>query len=101
MHVLAIDDIRNFADADFICRTADSGIEALLNKDWDFLYIDHDLGEEKSGYDVLVEVSEIRQHPLPKKINIVSMNPVGLEKIGALLKNLGYCRWLSPRLWYK
>lgn len=54
-----------------------------------FISFDHDLGEEKSGYDCakwLVEFCMNREVPLPD-FAVHSQNPVGKENIQALLDN--------------
>jgi len=55
----------------------------------DGICFDHDLGEEKSGYDCakwLVEYCMDNNLPIPK-FNIQSANPTGKININSLLKN--------------
>lgn len=55
----------------------------------DFISFDHDLGEEKSGYDcakMLVEYCMNTEQPLPD-FAVHSQNPVGKQNIESLLGN--------------
>lgn len=94
---LLIDDMRDIK-ADIVCRTFSEGLHALrgeaLNAPGgsriDVLYLDHDLGDpdpSRTGYDILCWLEE---HPeyLPKKIVLVTANPVGLEKMRNLIERL-------------
>lgn len=89
IHVL-IDDVRDLPGMDIICRTPEAGMLVCKNLiDW-HLYLDHDLGLNKdSGYDVLYALLYIYKK-YPNKVQIVSSNPVGVDNIIALLKNVGY-----------
>jgi hypothetical protein len=90
MRVL-VDDIRAI-DADIIVRNFKSSI--LLADKLDFadvdLLLDHDLGEEKTGYNFINYLIEIGN--LPKLVTIVSSNPVGRDNIIRALENEGYVR---------
>ena len=44
MSTLLIDDQRNLP-ADRVARTYQEGIDALAERHWDILYLDHDLGD--------------------------------------------------------
>ena len=85
---LLIDDIRTL-NCDKIARTYEEGIAALQEEKWDVLWLDHDLGfmhygkdysDEKTGYDIMCWLEEHPEH-LPGRIEIVSSNPVGRERI--------------------
>ena len=93
-----IDDMRQPVNSDWIwVKTYREAINYLINLT-DYLDIiddpvdltidfDHDLGEEKSGYDIakwLVENGE------KGKFRIHSMNPVGANNIRQLLKHYGW-----------
>ena len=93
MRTLLIDDIRNIS-ADIVARDYFEGIKALEdNPPFEILYLDHDLasfddaGKEKTGYDIMCWLEE---HPekLPKKIEIVSSNPVGRQNIQRVIDKL-------------
>lgn len=83
---LLIDDIRDL-NCDVTARTYADGIVALkeYGQKIECLCIDHDLGEEKTGYDVIMWAIEHRL--LPKKVQIVSVNPVGRENIARALRH--------------
>jgi len=55
--------------------------------------LDHDLGEEKTGYDILVHLEKEaeRKRPCPRVIHIHTANPVGR-------KNMEACRTSIERL---
>jgi len=86
---LLIDDMRNI-HADITARTAEAG-KAILEKlsgSIDCLGIDFDLGGEISGYDIARWALE--RGYLPRKVQIVSMNPPGRKAIQAALLDAGY-----------
>lgn len=85
---LLIDDIRSMPDG-VIARDYESGREMLTLGGWDVLFIDHDLGEDKTGYDLVTEFLE-NGIGLPDKVVIVSSNPVGVFNIGSALRWHGY-----------
>lgn len=61
----------------------------LLNTDSKIIIdLDHDLGEEKTGYDVCKWIVE-NQYPLTA-FHVHTMNPVGRANMIQLLKHYGY-----------
>jgi hypothetical protein len=91
MSTLLIDDQRNLP-ADRVARTYQEGIEALAERHWDILYLDHDLGDfsgvggrELTGYDIACWLERNPQH-LPGRIEIVTNNPAGRSRIEAALR---------------
>lgn len=101
MKTLLIDDLR---DVDFVnntwnvnvtdvARTFAEGINALKAGEIDTLLLDHDLGcydEEKNeltGYKIMVF---LEAHPeyLPKRIILVTSNPVGRAKMQTVIDKL-------------
>lgn len=92
MKTLLIDDMRDIK-ADVVARTFDEGIDALKTQGpFDILYLDHDLGDfenkyERTGYHIMCFLEENQQY-LPKKIVIVSSNPVGRQKIQMVIDKL-------------
>ena len=85
LHLL-IDDERNI-NADMIVRNYSLGISALQIRIWDVLWLDHDLGEEKTGYDVMCWLEQNLGF-LPKKIVCISSNPVGKKRINQVIEKL-------------
>lgn len=96
--ILAIDDCRELGCAHVLCRTYSDGEKALrLMGPWDVLYLDHDLGsmgiertetgKELTGYSIM-EFLENNPQYLPKKIVVVSDNPVGRKKIEVVIERL-------------
>lgn len=57
------------------------------------LYIDHDLGEINTGYDLVVWA--LQNGLCPKQVFIVSANPVGRDNIARALVSEGYTK-LNP-----
>jgi hypothetical protein len=86
--ILLIDDVRSEPSASLTARSVEVGKEALLLGGWDCLWIDHDLGEETSGYDILVWA--IEQKLLPEFVSLITANPVGRMNMKAALISAGY-----------
>lgn len=89
--ILLIDDFRDLT-ADRVARTFDDGIIALQECVWDYLLLDHDLGDEevrKTGYGI---VCWLEQNPQwrPKRIQLVTVNPVGRQNMVLALITMGY-----------
>jgi len=86
---LLIDDERNYG-ADIIARTAKAGklVLANLSTDIDVLGIDHDLGGNVTGYDIVKWA--LANGYLPNKVQVVSSNPVGRKAIANVLLDNGY-----------
>lgn len=93
LHLL-IDDCRNLDDMDLIARTYSVGISCLIMLSVTHLYLDHDLGEEKTGYDILKFMADYSilgfKHKMPGFIQLVTSNPVGKENMKNLLISEGY-----------
>lgn len=88
MKTLVIDDLRFFETASVHARNYEEGIYQLKNcGPWDLLYLDHDLGEDKTGYDVMCWLEENTEY-LPGEIVCVSANPVGKDRITQVIDKL-------------
>lgn len=85
MRSLLIDDFRTFT-VDRIARTGEEGVQALQEERWGLLYLDHDLGEGMTGYDVACWLEKNPQH-FPERVIIVSSNPVGRRNIERVLEH--------------
>ena len=75
------------------CRNYESAIASInyfstCEGGIDFISFDHDLGEEKSGYDIAKYIVE-NNIPI-KAFSCHSMNPVGKKNIEELLTHYGY-----------
>lgn len=90
MKSLLIDDTRDI-DADVVARTFEDGIRALCsNSPFDVLYLDHDLGDENprnTGYGIMKFLEEHSEF-LPKKIVLVTSNPVGRQNMLVVINKL-------------
>lgn len=83
-----LDDIRKPPKGYIWCKNYNEIIFILMNKKVSIVDFDHDLGEEKSGYDVAkfivennIEIDSFKVH---------SQNPVGRDNIIHLLTHYGY-----------
>jgi len=98
MYIL-IDDMRDLG-CDIICRTGFAGITILekMQGNFEVLCIDHDLGDadKMNGLDVIKAAAV--DGLLPKEVQIVSSNPVGVQNIGNVLKDNGFSPDLSNRV---
>ena len=88
-----IDDLRPEPASFRRCKTYAEAIAAIdhfskCEGGIDLVCFDHDLGEEKSGYDVAKYIVE-NQIPIGGYI-VQSMNPVGRKNICELLDRYGY-----------
>ena len=97
-----VDDIRkcpNHIEESFVtftCRTYAAAIEVINYctsfKDVEvYLDLDHDLGEEKSGYDIAKYIVENKIPITGYKVH--SMNPVGVWNINQLMEHYNYGRF--------
>jgi hypothetical protein len=93
MKTLLIDDVRDVGNPDIIARNYQSGIIMLSTAHWDLLLLDHDLasydehGKEKTGYDIMCWLEQYPER-LPKKIELVTSNPVGRKKMQTVIDKL-------------
>ena len=87
---LLIDDVREGGYADIVARNACAGKAVLeeLSGCINELGIDHDLGGETSGYDVVRWA--LARGFLPNKVQVVSLNPPGRKAIINVLLDNGY-----------
>jgi len=100
--VLLIDDTRDESSdnikrrVDIIARNYWDGINCLKMACWDVLLLDHDLNSfedpndahsEKTGYDIMLFFEEFPEY-LPKKIILVTSNPVGRDRMMASIRYL-------------
>lgn len=97
-----VDDIRKcpYSDDDrfiiFTARTYNAAIEVIdycssFKNVEIYIDLDHDLGEEKSGYDIAKYIVE-NQIPIVGYY-VHSMNPIGVFNINQLLQHYGYKRF--------
>ena len=84
---LLIDDLRELK-MDHVARTAEVGRQALLSFPVTHLYMDHDLGTDETGYDVLVWA--LARSCVPDNVYFVTSNPVGRDNMAAALEAEGY-----------
>lgn len=87
---LLVDDKRDL-NCDCIARNYEVAIQLVHLNIWDCICLDHDLGEEKTGYDVLSLIIDLLdKDELPERFQLVTSNPVGRDRMGKLLLNHGY-----------
>lgn len=87
---LYLDDLRSAPEDFILVRNFEEFTQYILHHRMPgFISFDHDLGEEKTGYDCakwLVEICMNRKIPLPE-FTVHSQNPVGKKNIESLLRN--------------
>lgn len=90
MKILFVDDIRvpQLKDDIEVVRNYNDAIFCLRNNIYDYISLDHDLGEDKTGYDIAKYIVE-NQVQL-KGFKVHSANPVGRFNIVQLLTHYGY-----------
>lgn len=92
--ILYVDDVRfpnawkERANEVVIARTYEQALKNLVIYKFDIIDLDHDLGEEKTGYDIAKFI--IENNVKCNKIYIHSANPVGVFNMKQLLKRYGY-----------
>ena len=102
MYEILIDDIRNVEGVDIIFRTAESARNFLIENDFkdeiSVLYMDHDLGDLKdNGYKILSSILE--KNIRPKKVTLVTSNPVGRDNMCSILSFYNY-KSKNNLVWY-
>ena len=88
-----IEDLRPAPEHFRPCRNYEQAIATILyfancEGGIDFISFDHDLGEDKSGYDIAKFIVE--NHIPIGSYSVHSMNPVGRKNICELLDHYGY-----------
>lgn len=91
-----VDDMRELG-CDLVIRRVNIAKKVLpfLKDEIECLILDHDLGQQESGYDLAKWV--IANNCMPNKVQICSSNPVGKKNIENVLKDNGYT--YSGRFW--
>lgn len=88
---LFLDDQRSPPKNFIHVKTFQECIDHLVNNEVEVLSLDHDLGEEKTGYDVAQWISEkaiTTDWKPPKLIVLHSMNPVGVKNMMVALDQI-------------
>lgn len=80
-----VDDAKPCPHGCAVARTYDDALRMLRRFDYDVLYLDHDLGEPRTGYDLLKQL--IVDGRVPARVECISWNPVGRERIERLLSD--------------
>jgi CheY-like chemotaxis protein len=94
--ILWVDDIRN-PPSGIVCDIARNYVQAmefLTTNTYDAAYLDHDLssfdaaGHEKTGYDVLMQIVQMRMdgRPVPREFHLLTANPVGAERMQGVIE---------------
>ena len=92
--ILMIDDEKpNTWGAHKIARTYKDGLEALQLEHWDVLLLDFDMGDGQ-GRNGMGILKWLKENPkwLPKKIQIISFNPIGMKDMAEFVKELYPCK---------
>jgi len=83
---LWVDDCKPCPDGFAVARTYDDALAMCRRFEYDAIYLDHDLGESRTGYDLLLQLHAIGR--LPPRVEVISWNPVGRARIIAALKEI-------------
>lgn len=78
-----LDDVRDYPPGFVLARTYYECIELLQKHDVHILSLDHDLGDERTGYDVCKYIVEYNNWP--DAIYLHTANPVGRDNMYQLL----------------
>ena len=95
--VLMVDDVRT-RHVELIARTAAEAKQALLDKKWSHLLIDHDLMDFETGHDVLVWAGKRRL--LPKHIELLGGFKHAVTQMATVLIRFGYTEQDSNNFHY-
>ena len=82
---LWVDDSKPCPHGCSVARTYDDAVRMLKRFDYDVLYLDHDLGEPRTGYDLLNHLISIGR--VPPRVECISWNPAGKHRIEALYRD--------------
>jgi len=89
---LFVDDVRDAPDFSWkVVRTYKEAIDVLKSEKVQILSLDHDLGEDLTGYDIINWLEKKVYHEEiepPKKILVHSANPVGAENIKRAINSI-------------
>lgn len=78
-----VDDCKPAPSGCAVARTYDLALQMLRRFKYSKLYLDHDLGEARTGYDLLMVL--IAEGIVPPEVECISWNPVGRKRIEAAL----------------
>ena len=85
---LLVDDVRNIPGVDRVARTYDEAVQAIVNEGpWKCIMFDHDLGEERNGYDLMCML-EREPKLIPDNIMIITQNPAARPRMEQLKRRL-------------
>jgi len=89
---LYIDDLRPCPEGYVLARTYAEALEKLESNTFDEISFDHDLGEEKTGYDILCWI-EWGLYLIPTDFantvfKVHSANPVGRQRMLQVIENI-------------
>ena len=85
---LWVDDSKPCPHGCAVARTYDDALRLLRRYSYEVLYLDHDLGEQRTGYDLLMQL--IEDGRVPPRVECISWNPVGRKRIAAALAEIGH-----------
>jgi hypothetical protein len=93
---LYLDDIRECPKGWILARTYAECIRLIDTEQVEEMSLDHDLGEEKTGYDILRyildKVVDCKEYEPPARIHLHTGNPVGRQRMLGLVESISfYC----------
>lgn len=84
--LLWVDDSKPAPYGCSVARTYDHAVRMLRKYEWDVLYLDHDLADARTGYDLLKQLDQ--EGRVPPEVVCISWNPVGKRNIEALFSDI-------------
>lgn len=83
--ILFVDDLRlppNDGKDRMVARSYQDALDMIVaRKPFDKWELDHDLGEEKTAYDLIKHVANFYPEKMPSNLTCHSANPIGRENI--------------------
>lgn len=85
---LWVDDAKPCPEGWAVARTYTDAWHLLARYEYDCVALDHDLGDDGTGYDLLcaMERGELRR---PRSFLLISLNPVGRARMAMVVDRMG------------
>lgn len=84
MNALWVDDLRPAPEGWTWVKTSDEALEALAERNWDLMSLDHDLGGDDTSRRIVLHLAE--HGGWPQEVRVHSANPVGVEWLSGMIR---------------